>query len=215
VSVHVRADEPVLVLQDPGPAETQSGYLGFWNVTPSDTGWVGYGTPGSPHFSVVNARAGGNIRLTPGAGGVVSVPVLEITGADLAERFPTSEEIEPGMVVAIDSENHGEICVSRAAYNRRVAGVVSGANDFHVGAVLGSLPGNEDAPPIALSGRVYVWCDVSNGSIEAGDLLTTSDTPGHAMKATDSQRSHGTIIGKAMGTLAEGRGLVLVLVNLQ
>jgi hypothetical protein len=36
------------------------------------------------------------------------------------------------------------------------------------------------------------------------------------MKATDRDRSHGTVIGKAMEPLEAGqRGLILVLVNLQ
>ena len=47
-------------------------------------------------------------------------------------------------------------------------------------------------------------------------VLTTSETPGHAMAATDAARSHGAIIGKAMTPLARGdKGVVLVLVNLQ
>ncbi len=119
------------------------------------------------------------------------------------------------MVVALDPDNRGEICLARGAYNRRVAGVVSGANDFSVGAVLGNLPGHEDAPAIALSGRVYVRCDATSEPIEVGDLLTTSETPGYAMKAADRERSHGAILGKAMESLSKGRGLVLVLVNLQ
>jgi len=148
--------------------------------------------------------------------GTARVQVLEITGADLAEKFPASERLEPGIVVAIDAKNQGKLCVARGAYNQRVAGVVSGANDFAAGAVLGNLPGHEDAPAIALSGRVYVWCDASLEAIQPGSLLTTSDTPGHAMKASDRARSHGAVIGKAMTTLARGeRGLVLVLVNLQ
>jgi hypothetical protein len=81
--------------------------------------------------------------------------------------------------------------------------------------VLGNLPGFEDAPSIALSGRVYVWCDASSGAIESGDLLTTSDTPGHAMKAVDPHRAHGAALGKAMTALASGQGTVLVLVSLQ
>ena len=71
------------------------------------------------------------------------------------------------------------------------------------------------ACPVALSGRVYVWADASYGAIEPGDMLTTSTIPGHAMKATDSDRSHGAVIGKAMSSLEKGRGLVLVLVSLQ
>ena len=85
-------------------------------------------------------------------------------------------------------------------------GIVMGQND--------SLANGKH--PIALTGRVYVYCDGSNAAIEPGDLLTSSDTPGHAMKAIDAERSHGTVIGKAMtGLRAREKGLVLVLVNLQ
>lgn len=215
--VHIASDlNAVIQLQDIGPNATQSGYLDFRNASGVETAWVGFGTPGSAHFSIVNARPGGNIVLSPLGGGVVQVPVLEITGADLAEKFPASEKVEPGMVVAIDAANPGKLCLARGAYNKCVAGVVSGANDFAAGAVLGNLPGHEDAPAIALSGRVYIHCDASSGAIEPGDMLTTSDTPGHAMKAADATRLTGAVIGKAMQPLRAGeRGLVLVLINLQ
>lgn len=48
-----------------------------------------------------------------------------------------------------------------------------------------------------------------------GDLLTTSGTPGHAMKAANPAQAQGAILGKAMTPLEEGCGLVLVLVSLQ
>ena len=73
----------------------------------------------------------------------------------------------------------------------------------------------DGAHPVALTGRVYCWADASNGTIRPGDLLTTSDTPGHAMKVADHNRALGSIIGKAMTSLSEGKGLVLVLVSLQ
>lgn len=215
-SMHLVHEEPVFILQDSGSSTNQSGYIGFWNSDPAETAWVGYGTPSSPHFSVTNLRPGGNIVLTPSAGGVVSVPVLEITGADVAEKFPASERLEPGMVVAIDPKNPGKLCLARGAYNRRVAGIVSGANNFSVGAVLGSAPESKDSPAIALSGRVYVHCETSESSIEPGDLLTTSDVAGRAMRVTDFQRAQGAIIGKAMTGLNRGQaGMVLVLVTLQ
>lgn len=211
----IPAGGPAITLQDTGANGTQSGFLSFRNGSGAETGWIGYGTPGSPHMTMINARSGGDIFITPGAGRAVIVPVLEITGADLAEKFPASETLEPGTVVAIDRDNAGKLCMSRGSYNRCVAGVVSGANNFSVGAVLGNLPGHEDAPAIALSGRVYVKCDATRSPIEPGDLLTTSDIPGHAMKATDRDLAHGAVIGKAMEHLDSGQGLVLVLVNLQ
>lgn len=68
---------------------------------------------------------------------------------------------------------------------------------------------------MALSGRVYVRADATFGAIKPGDLLTTSDTPGHAMKVTDHLQAQGAILGKAMSALDDGRGFVLVLVTLQ
>jgi hypothetical protein len=152
--------------------------------------------------------------------GTTKVKVLEILGADVAERFPMSDAQtpEPGHVVMIDAVNPGQLCLARGAYNTKVAGVVSGAGDTPVGAVLGNLPGiaKDSAPPVALSGRVWTWCEAASAAIEPGDLLTTSDTPGHAMKAADRDRRDGAVIGKAMTRLAAGeRGLVLVLINLQ
>jgi hypothetical protein len=143
--------------------------------------------------------------------------VLEVAGADVAEKFPSSDEKpEPGTVMEIDPNNAGRLRVAREAYSSRVAGVVSGAGGLPAGAVLGNFPGSEDAPAIALSGRVWVKCDASGHAIAPGDLLTSAETPGHAMKAADRERSHGAVLGKAMTALSQGeRGLVLVLVNLQ
>ena len=115
-----------------------------------------------------------------------------------------------------DTENAGNLLVARGAYNRRLAGVVSGAGDIPTGTILGSSADSENNPAIALNGRVWVDCTASQAEIEIGDLLTTSDLPGHAMAVTDFSRAHGTVIGKAMTPLALGEtGQVLVLVNLQ
>ena len=149
--------------------------------------------------------------------GTTSVGVLQITGgADLAERFDlTEQDVEPGTVVEIDPDNPGKLRIARGAYNRRVAGVVSGANDLGVGMVLADLPGDEDSTPIALSGRVWVHCDATQQAIEPGDLLTTAERAGHAMAVTNYDRAHGTVIGKAMTRLDLGEtGRVLVLVSL-
>jgi hypothetical protein len=98
-----------------------------------------------------------------------------------------------------------------------VAGVISGANDLAPGMVMkaeGASHGAGDHP-VALSGRVWCKVDASFGSVRPGDLLTTSPRAGHAMLAADPTRRSGAVIGKAMTSLEAGRGLVLVLVNLQ
>jgi hypothetical protein len=43
----------------------------------------------------------------------------------------------------------------------------------------------------------------------------TSSTAGYAMRGTDREKLTGAIIGKAMGTLDSGKGVIEVLVSLQ
>jgi len=153
-------------------------------------------------------------------GGTVSVKTLTIEGgADLSEGFNVSapeDRVEPGMVVVIDPDNPGKLAISERAYDRKVAGVVSGAGGVKPGMIMGQSGTMADGEhPVALTGRVWAWCDASTGAIEPGDQLTTSPTPGHAMKVTSHERAMGATIGKAMSPLASGKGLVLVLVSLQ
>jgi hypothetical protein len=149
--------------------------------------------------------------------GTTRTGVLEITGgADVAEPFPVSgQEIPKGAVVVIDEENPGRLRLSAQAYDTRVAGIVSGANGIQPGLTLSQQGVMEGGQNVALSGRVYVQADASRTPIKPGDLLTTSDVPGHAMKVTDFAKAQGAVLGKAMSGLTEGRGIVLVLVSLQ
>ncbi len=152
--------------------------------------------------------------------GITKVDVLQIMGgADLSEQFDVQSDqrrAEPGMVVCIDPDNAGKLVVSGKSYDRTVAGIISGAGGIKTGMLMGQHETVADgAYPVALTGRVYVWADASNGAIVPGDLLTTSEVPGHAMKVTDHLKSHGATLGKAMTSLESGRGLVLVLVSLQ
>lgn len=150
--------------------------------------------------------------------GRTKTQVLEITGgADLAEPFEMSnaESLPAGTVVVIDSQNPGKLMQSIKEYDKRVAGVISGACNIRTGLTLTQEGKFNNGQHVALSGRVYVLATSSNGSIEPGDLLTTSNVLGHAMKATDNDRSFGTVIGKAMSSLESGDGFVMVLINLQ
>jgi hypothetical protein len=104
---------------------------------------------------------------------------------------------------------------SHSPYDRKVAGVVSGAGGLRPGIVLGRHERAASSCPLALMGRVYCHADAGSGPIALGDMLTTSSTAGHAMKATDRTRAFGAVLGKALGELPDGRGLVPVLVALQ
>jgi hypothetical protein len=151
--------------------------------------------------------------------GTTRTSVLEITGgSDLAEPFEiaANASVTPGMVVAIDPANPGRLRLADRAYDRTVAGIVSGANGLTPGLMMAQQERTAAGVlPVALTGRVYGWADASNGPIQPGDLLTTSYRPGHAMRVTDFTRAHGAILGKAMTALEAGQGLVLVLVTLQ
>lgn len=160
--------------------------------------------------------------------GETKTKILDITGgSDLSEGFNVNEPsdfeskglhqaFQPGMIVCIDKEKPGELIMSNKAYDKAVAGIISGANGVQSGIMMKQDGSAADGNvPVALMGRVYCWADASYGSIEPGDLLTTSDSYGHAMKATDYAKAQGAIIGKAMSSLKEGKGLVLVLVTLQ
>ncbi|MCB0019847.1 MAG: hypothetical protein KDE09_18785, partial [Anaerolineales bacterium] len=110
---------------------------------------------------------------------------IRLLGADCAEEFAVATEtalIEPGTVMVIG--NDGRLNASCQAHDRRVAGVVSGAGAYKPGIILGKQTDQADYLPIALVGKVYCNVDTSNGPIQVGDLLTSSATPGHAMRAT-------------------------------
>jgi hypothetical protein len=170
---------------------------------------VGSLNPAVTNVAVYNS--GGNFWMD------LSVRTLTILGgADLAEPFEmSSAELPKGAVVVIDEANPGSLKLSTRAYDARVAGVVSGANGIAPGISLQQQGTADRGQNVALTGRVYVQADASLGDINPGDLLTTSDTPGHAMKVMDHSKAQGAILGKAMGRLQDGRGLVLVLVTLQ
>jgi hypothetical protein len=142
-----------------------------------------------------------------------------IGGADIAEPFDIVSEkettIEAGSVVVIDENNPGQLKLSQSPYDKKVAGIISGANGINPGLVLqqeGKLEGKNN---VALSGRVYVKANNTNGDIQAGDFITTSSIVGEAMKVTDYQKAQGAILGKAMTGLKDKSGFVLVLVTLQ
>jgi hypothetical protein len=207
------------------------GFLGHgngWGVVGDNTVSVTRGILGTPTDGVVgivhstahiagrfeNDAVGGTALYCNGAAKVKTLQILG--GADLAERFVTSEKAEPGTVMVIDASAAGRMRISDEPYCRRVAGVVSGAESLQAGVVLGlESEAAIGSLPIALTGRVWVKCDASAAPIRPGDLLTTAAVPGHAMAAKDPARSTGAILGKAMTSLEAGTGMVLVLVSLQ
>ena len=154
--------------------------------------------------------------------GTMTANSLQLTGgSDLAEPYqiaPTHNVSPlPGMIVAIDPARTGQMRVCDRAFDTTVGGIISGAGGVNPGITLRQTGTVADGTlPIACTGRVWCWCDAETGGpITPGDLLTTSNVPGHAMCVRDHDRARGAILGKAMSSLKSGKGLVLVLVTLQ
>jgi hypothetical protein len=203
--------------------QTGSGSLrGFWNS--------GYGTGIYAKGGKYAANLDGNVRIAGSATiesnttikGRVYVQddagktlVYLGPGMDYAEGFDVTDtgEVRSGMVLVIDPGNAGKLTLSTSAYDTKVAGIVAGANRLGSGVRLGTGQFDQD---VALAGRVYCNVDATGAAVQPGDLLTTSVTPGYAMKVSDHVRAQGAILGKAMESLELGKkGQILVLVTLQ
>jgi hypothetical protein len=166
-----------------------------------------------PGFIALRNDAGNDSIILDGATGATCDITLQ--NADCAEDFdlaPTAMA-EPGTVMVFGPD--GALRPSAVAYDKTVAGVVSGGCQCKPAIVLGRDRGDALRVPLALIGKVHCKVDASYSAIEAGDLLTTSSTLGHAMKATDPSRAFGAVIGKALRTLKEGTDLIPILVALQ
>lgn len=138
-------------------------------------------------------------------------------GLDYAEGFDIAESkeqiIEPGAVLVIDPRHPGKLSLSSEPYDTKVAGIVAGASGLGSGVRLGADRFDHD---VALAGRVYCKVDATGMAVHPGDLLTTANLAGHAMRADDYTRAQGAILGKAMESLEKGQtGEILVLVTLQ
>ena len=145
----------------------------------------------------------------------LSSATSDIFLGDVAEGFSTGdgETIGPGTVVVLDYQ--GRVRPGDEAYDKKVAGVVSGAGDYRPAIVLDKQRSGAMQLPVALIGKVCCMVDAQYSSIEVGDMLTTSPTPGHAMKAVDPLKAFGAVIGKALRPLHAGQGVIPILIALQ
>jgi hypothetical protein len=173
----------------------------------------GYGLIVSNTKGGKSAAFQGDVELE---GDLAMSGAVRTLGRDCAEAFDLAEDCtgEPGTVLIAGED--GRLSACSAAYDKAVVGIVSGAGEDQPGIVLGGgRPDAQGCAPIALIGRAWCKVDAGYGAITVGDMLTTSPTPGHAMKAADPARAPGSIIGKALQSIPDGCGMVPVLVTLQ
>jgi hypothetical protein len=166
---------------------------------------------------VLKLTAGSGASITFADGSVQSTAYTGITcGGDYAESIDVTGErasYSPGDVLVIDPDAPGKFIKSAEPYSTRVLGVYSTKPG-----TLGrrqTTPNDPDEVPMAMVGIVPTKVTAENGPIKPGDLLVSASTPGYAMKGTDRPRMLGAIIGKAMGSLDSGTGLIEVGISLQ
>jgi hypothetical protein len=214
-----------------GTGSSSGTSLNTTGATVLNNGDVGIGTT-SPGATDPNAKlevSGGDIVLSststnPPPYGIVFADGTKQTtafnpalcGGDYAESVDVTGKrasFTPGDVLVIDPGHPGKFLKSAQPYSTLVAGVYS-TKPGTVGRRQ-STPKSPDEVPMALVGIVPVKVTAENGPIKPGDLLVTSSMAGKAMKGTDRDKLTGAVIGKSLGSLETGDGVVEVLVSLR
>jgi len=197
-----------------GGGASHAGTPGAGGIGVRGETFTGVGVQGQSFGNGLAGRFIGNVDIDGGS--------LTLTGggdvilADCAEDFQLASDLPeaaPGSVMVLDAT--GAIRPCREPYDKCAVGVVSGAGPYRPAIVFDRVETSRGRLPISLVGKVCCMIDASFGAIEVGDLLTTSSTVGHAMKAADPTKAFGAVIGKALGGLSEGTGLIPILVALQ
>jgi len=188
---------------------------GNTRVRITSSGNVGIGTT-SPAYTLDVAGTIHSSTAVVYSDGTQQTTACVLCGGDYAEAVDVRGDLkhyEPGDVLVLGSGDDGEVEKSSEPYSTMVTGIFATKPG-----VIGrrkTLSKSAQEIPMAMVGIVPTKVSAENGPIHRGDLLVSSSTPGYAMKGTDRNRMLGAVIGKAMGTLDSGTGVIEVVVTLQ
>jgi len=147
-----------------------------------------------------------------------------VAGSDFAEALPACGEksgYEAGDVLVASETAPGKVEKACRPNDPRLVGVYSTRPGMLGADKNGETRVDADDLPVAVVGIVPTKVSTENGPIRVGDPLTTSATPGYAMKASAERVGRveiyqtGTILGKALEPLGDGKGVIKVLVTLR
>ena len=177
----------------------------------SGTGLSGSASAEGATFTVTsnatNANTGSTIVARDGSGdfsaGVITATATQARYADLAENYTSDENYEAGTVVELGGT--AEVTQTSRPTSVAIAGIVSTDPAY-------LMNSDSEGISVALIGRVP--CKVT-GKINKGDLLVSSDVPGHAKAHRDIHNPPaGSMIGKAIDNKDDdGTGVIEVLVG--
>jgi hypothetical protein len=200
-----------------GKATGASG-VGVWGDTTGASGVAGYFDNISGGNILIGAVNGVYKFRVDGTGKGFFDGGTQTGGADFAESVaaaPMRYRYEPGDLLMVDTTAKRQLRLAAEPYSTLVAGIYSTKPGVLATIHKGTEPPPPTEIPLAILGIVPCKVSAENGAVKAGDLLVTSSTPGYAMKGTDRQRMLGAVVGKALEPLADGKGMIQVLVTLQ
>ena len=145
--------------------------------------------------TIVSRDASGNFSA-----GVITATATNARYADLAEKYTSDAEYEPGTVVSFGGA--AEVTKSVRDGDRKVAGVVTTAPAYLMNSELEGT-----AVAIALQGRVP--CKVT-GKVKKGDMLISA---GQGMARAEVNPIMGQMIGKALQDFDGVNGVIEVAVG--
>lgn len=139
-----------------------------------------------------------------------NVSITTTYGAhDITEDFSTrDQDLTSGSLVSVDPSETGFVRRTQTSKDNAVLGIYSENPGLRLSQQSEAIDGVQSVP-VAFAGRLQVNVTNENGPISPGDYLTSSSTPGYAMKASET----GSTIGKALAYFNKPSGKVLTYVN--
>ena len=150
-----------------------------------------------------NANGVGNIGSSTTYFNTVFAKATSAQYADLAEKFTADQVYSSGTVLVHGGEF--QVTLSTKYADSRAAGIVT-TNPAH----LMNAELQQTSAAIALAGQVP--CLV-RGPVSKGDVLTTSNHPGHAEKLDPQDWQPGVVVAKALEDCGSGLHTILVSVK--
>ena len=179
---------------------TEEDLFWVWDETFSDDGTTTFGNAGGAWTAYRSDNDLTNKDLVDIRANVVHATSTSAQYADLAEKYTTDAEYEPGTVMMFSGEPEVTICNQDMC--TKVAGVISENPAYLMNASL-----TNSAAVVALMGRVKVKV---KGTVEPGDMLVSA---GDGFARAESNPALGSVIGKALSSHSESEGTIEMVVG--